>query len=919
MMLGLENFDSLKIPSKDYPVPSLDYDRVKKGMYYAFFEDGEMQGLEKSRTEFLAFLGRAVHKLTGLNAAALTSAYFEALIQGLALKAELEWKRLYPCSEECFCLVGLGGVARRDLCPNSDLDLLFLYEYKMSSFHEFLIERVLYALWDLKLDVGYSVRSMAELEQDYDKDVTFALSLIDHKYLHGSSILYQAFLKNVEELLRYRAQRGLVWEIAQIVRSRHQRNLGTMHLLEPHIKEGKGGLRDFHSAWWATRALFGVRSVHSWVRLGLISPREERALLRGLNAILSIRTQLHLMTGKRTDKMDLALQECLARAFSANPAYSQASVEWFMRRYYTHARQIEEVSLKVLSSLSCVSLSALKVHRQKARPIEGPFLALGYGIWLKDGSLFDRDPAWLLKVFLLAKETGLPLSYALSRLIRRKRTRVRKGLREDARAASFLVQLFEDFRRIGYVLRGLDETGVLSRAIPEWDRVKNLAQHDIYHAYTADKHLIRTVEALERLAIGQVDSWLQGLQPLLEEERQPAVLIFSALLHDIGKGWGRGHSSTGARIAGRILGRLGLEDAMVEEVVFLVRYHLLMIDYAFKRDLEDPALIERFLNTVRTRDRLRRLYVLSVSDLLAVSPEAMTPWKMGLLEDLFRHSIASFERRQEGKVPLSIPEYAKEARVALESYLTPLPAGDAFLRVVPNPYLLSASPKLSQAHVRLYEVARADGIAIGINGDPSKMLANLDVVARDKPGLFSLLVGGLSYFGFNILWSRIYTTSDGYALDMFKVEHPSLEDLFRDPAYLERFKSLLKDVVALGQDALEELIARKRPAVRLAKAPPKTRPNEVAIDNAISTDYTVIDVKTYDRPFLLYEISCVFVANGINISKANIATIADQVVDTFYVTTPEGKKVDERLAKRLAPELLTAIERGGKDEAGNSA
>jgi len=172
--------------------------------------------------------------------------------------------------------------------------------------------------------------------------------------------------------------------------------------------------------------------------------------------------------------------------------------------------------------------------------------------------------------------------------------RVRKGLREDARAVSFLMQLFKDFRRIGYVLRGLDETGVLSRAIPEWDRVKNLAQHDIYHAYTADKHLIRTIEALERLAIGQVDSWLQGLQPLLQEERQPAVLILAALLHDIGKGWGRGHSSTGARIAGRILGRLGLEDTMVEEVVFLVRYHLLMMDYAFKRDLEDPALIERF-------------------------------------------------------------------------------------------------------------------------------------------------------------------------------------------------------------------------------------------------------------------------------------------------------------------------------------
>jgi len=399
MMLGLESFDALKIISKDYPVPSLDYDRVKKGLYNAFFENGDIQGLEKSRTEFLAFLGRAVHKLTGLNAAALTSAYFEALIQGLALKAELEWKRLYACSEEGFCLVGLGGVARRDLCPNSDLDLLFLYNYKISSFHEFLIERVLYTLWDLKLDVGYSVRSMAELEQDYDKDVTFALSLIDHKYLHGSSILYQAFLKNIEELLRYRAQRGLVWEIVQIVRSRHQRNLGTMHLLEPHIKEGKGGLRDFHSAWWATRALFGARSVHSWVRLGLISAREERALLRGLNAILSIRTQLHLMTGKRTDKMDLALQECLSRAFSANDAHGQSSVEWFMRRYYTHARQIEEVSLKVLSSLACVSLSALKVHRREAKPIEGPFLAFGYGIWLKDASLFDRDPAWLLKVF----------------------------------------------------------------------------------------------------------------------------------------------------------------------------------------------------------------------------------------------------------------------------------------------------------------------------------------------------------------------------------------------------------------------------------------------------------------------------------------------------------------------------------------
>lgn len=917
MMLGLDSIDTFKIPSEDYPTPFLDYDRLKKGLYRVFFENGEVQSFEKSRTGFLAFLGGVIRRLTGLNAAALTSAYFEVLIHALALQAEIEWKRLYPCSEEGFCLVGLGGLARRDLCPNSDLDLLFLYDYKISSFHEFLIERVLYALWDLKLDVGYSVRSTAELEQDYGEDVTFALSLIDHKFLYGSSILYQSFLKIADGLLRYRAQRGLVWEIVRIMHVRHQRNLGTMHLLEPQIKEGKGGLRDFHSAWWATRALFGARSVHSWVRLGLISAREERALLRGLNVVLRIRTHLHLMTGKRTDKMDLALQECLSRTFSANDAQSQVSVEWFMRRYYTHTRQIEEISMKVLSSLSCLSLAALRVHRQEAKPIEGPFLGFGYGIWLKDDSLFDRDPASLLRAFLLSKETGLPISYALNRLILRKRMRLKKGLGDDARAASYLMQLCKDFRRIGYLFRELDNTGILSRAIPEWDRVKNLAQHDIYHAYTTDKHLIRTIEALERLAIGQAGSWLHGLKPLLEEERQPAVLIFAALLHDIGKGWGRGHSSTGARIAGRILGRLGLEDTMVEEVVFLVRYHLFMMDYAFKRDIEDPAFIERFVNTVSTKDRLRRLYILSVCDLLAVSPVAMTPWKMGLLEELYVRSIASFERRQEGKEPLSIPEYAKEARVALEPHLRTLSAGDAFLRVVPNPYLLSASPKLSQTHVKLYEGARSDGIAVGVVGDSSKMLANLDVVAKDKPGLFSLLVGGLSYFGCNILWSRIYTTSDGFALDMFKVEHPSLEDLFRDPAYLERFKSVLKDVVLLGKDALERLIARKRPAVRMIKAPPKTRPNEVTIDNSISTDYTVIDVKTYDRPFLLYEISCVFVANRINIYKANIATIADQVVDTFYVTTTDGAKLDDRLAKRLVPELLTSIEKSERDDSGN--
>ncbi len=817
-------------------------------------------------------------------------------------------------SGERIAVLAVGGYARREMSIHSDVDLLILHSGTVTSYTTRIAERIQYWLWDAGLTVGCATRTCDETVKLARRDSTVFTGILDTRFLAGDPVFYHEFTDTLRRRLLSDVSAFLHHQ-QKATAERHAAYGESLYLLQPNLKEGAGGLRDYHAAMWAMRAVLpSARGVDDLLHYGLLTEGEMEAYRGALDFVWSIRNELHLLTGRRFDQMSFDHQERIALALGYPDVAPDGSlpVERFMGDYYRRARTIRSFSEFAIEQ--CVERARPR-RRRVPKPVE-----VEDGFRVRDGKLevpyathLEEDPLRLLRVFRVAQQREVALSRASQRLIRGHLHLIDAAYCENPAAAELFLEILNAERRVTRSLLAMNELGVLGRFLPEWEHIVCRWQHVMYHAYTVDVHSIFLVEELRRLWRGKYQEDLPKLTQLAREVEDRPVLFLGSLLHDIGKGFGGDHSERGAQRAVRCLERLGLAPERVERIIFLVRQHLVMSHVAQRRDLSDPRTVLEFARLVGDRKNLRLLYLLTFADTRASSKTAWTEWKGTLLSELYERTAELLEtgRLDEQLALEQVQARVATRREAVRELLTEAGSTEdvieKLLGSLPQRYLLSHTPRQIHRHgeaLREYEEKRSLVVKVRpMRGGFSELI----VVCPDVHGLYATVAGTLTARGFNILGSYVYTTRDGVALEIYRVTTPPGDAEDRQRAW-DEFEASLRSVLA-GDRSLEALLER-RSAARYGSPPTPSRlPASVTISNEESDFFTIIDVSTNDRLGLLYDLTRTLAEHDVAIYISKASTILDQVADTFYVREEgEGKLGDLTRIEALRKALLEAAQ-----------
>ncbi len=836
----------------------------------------------------------------------------DRLVRRLFELAEAEYFAEGHAEGEDFAVLAVGGYARREMALHSDVDLLLLHAGALSPYVARIAERLQYWLWDAGVTVGCATRSLEQTLKLIRSDETVFTAVLDTRFLSGTPRLFQSFSEAIRATLRKGAASFIERRI-QAVEERHRRFGESLYLLQPNLKEGAGGLRDYHAAYWCTRAVQpGMRGLDDLLHLGLLTESEMEAYRAALDFLWRVRNELHLISKRRNDQMSFELQEQIADLLGYAPDAEEdvaLPVERFMGAYYRHARAIRNQSAIVMEQ--CLARARPAPRRpRRAAEVEDGFRRVGERLEIPHAAHLRQRPLRLLTAFAVAQDHDIELSRTAQRLVRENLHLVDDELRRDPAAASTFCRILDAEFRVMRTLMAMNENGLLGRFLPEWEHIVCRWQHVIYHTYTVDVHSIFLVEQLRRLWKGEYEKAVPDLTELVRGLESRTALFLGCLLHDIGKGFGGDHSNRGAQRARVCLERLGLDAELADRAVFLVRHHLLMSHLAQRRDLSDPKLILEFARTVGDRVNLRHLYLLTFADIRASSATAWTPWKRELLQELFERTAELLETGDaDPKRALEQIERRVEARQgAARTELGRLGVADAkiddFFQVMPRRYFVSHTPRQLARHALAmiaFDPARTVSIAVReMRGDFSELI----VCSRDVQGLYATVAGTLTARGINILASHVYTTRSGLALEVYRVSTPRGEKEERQLLW-DEFETMLRDVLE-GRRSVAELLARQRRPVGAARTPSR-RPPSVAVSNTESDFYTIVDVSANDRLGLLYALTHVIAQHDLAIYISKAATVMDQVADTFYLKDREGRQVlDPARLHALQEALLEA-------------
>ena len=804
-------------------------------------------------------------------------------------------------------VVAVGGYGRQELCPKSDIDLLFLHPHKMDRYVEEMTERMLYPLWDLGLDVGHSVRNVKETVRMAAMDDSIRTALLDYRLVAGSDTFFSDAEKELEKFLFYTdADRFIEKKIAEM-RSRHAKYGSTVYILEPNVKEGRGGLRDLHTAFWTARVKYKCANLVDLRNKGVVSSQTSRAIRHVISWLLQVRCELHSLTGKRTDVLTFELQEQMAERFRYRTHGKHYGVERFMRAYYMHALSAARLSDELLEEVDRFLPEGGRkpLFPLRRKKVGGGGILYQGKLSLLDSASFTKDPVSVLEFFRTMQMTHSTLSVQARKQIQRALPLAGQEFRDDPRAGRLFLEILSDPHRLRETLLAMNECRFLGRYFPEFALLYSKVQRDIYHFYTVDIHSIRAASVFSEmenaaLLTKEEEDFLQIYRSLPRRD----LLNLAILLHDIGKGKGHGHSQIGAEIVGRIGPRIGLAESEVADLVFLVENHLLMAHTSQRRDLHDIELILWFADAVGSSHRLDMLYLLTFADLREVGLEVWTQWKAMLLAELYEKAKNVLES---GKLKRVYEERPLQRREEVRELLSAFPRDqvDRYLSRFDDRYFLGTPDGRFADHLRL--LSGFDGASPSIEAvdHPGSAASELIILWNDQRGLFSKIAGTLSANGINILNASIATSIDGVALDIFHVSY-----MGRSLAQDVKKERVLSDLsaVLLGESTVEQLMAERKIARFVREKVAKYRPTRVVFDNQVSSRYTVVDIFTYDRIGLLYDITRTLSGMGIDIALSKISTKADQVADVFYLTDRGlGKIMDEGRLEQIRAALLEAI------------
>ncbi|MSP67070.1 MAG: [protein-PII] uridylyltransferase [Alphaproteobacteria bacterium] len=814
-----------------------------------------------------------------------------------------------PTQAEHLALVATGGFGRGELAPQSDIDLLFLLPYKITARGEQVVEFLLYLLWDLGLKVGHATRTVEECIRRAKADLTIKTALLEARYIWGAQFLYDELRQRFQRDILGVGAAGFVRAKLAERNARHERTGGSRYVLEPNIKEGKGGLRDLHTLFWIAKFLYRVDTVAELVERKVLTVEEHATFAKAERFLWTVRCHLHYLTGRPDERLTFDVQPELARRMGYMDRTASRGVERFMKHYFLVAKDVGDLTRIFCATLEDEQRSNPRFRLPKLglrqREAAG-FRVEGQRLQAKGEDAFATDPVQLIRLFHVAQERELDIHPATLRLIRQNLKRIDSSLRGNPVANRLFLEILTSQKDPEVALRRMNEAGVLGRFVPDFGRVVAQMQHDMYHVYTVDEHSIFAIGMLHRMETGDLATELPLATQLIKQVLSRRALYLATFLHDIAKGRGGDHSELGAEIVLKLGPRLGLSEEETETATWLVRYHLLMSATAFKRDVNDPTTIADFAARVQSLERLRLLLVLTAADIRAVGPNVWNGWKGQLLRTLH---VAAEEVISGGHSAEGRAARIKAAQAAFRAALPEWSAADldAHVARLPATYWLTVATPRQVRHARqVREGDRAKSpLSLDSRVDARNVCTEVTLYTPDHVGLFSQMAGAIALAGANILDAQIFTTNDGMALDTFRIQGTD-GSAFDRPGRLAKLAATVEQTLSGRLRPGKSLAGRStlptRAAAVFAVAP------RVLIDNQASQTHTVIEVNGRDRPGLLHDVTRALSDLSLSIATAHVSTYGERAVDVFYVKDVFGMKIThEGKLARIRARLLEAL------------
>ncbi len=827
-----------------------------------------------------------------------------------------------PTEGERLSLMAVGGYGRGELAPWSDLDLLFLRAWKETSHSESVIEFILYALWDLGIKVGHASRTVDETIRFAKNDHTIMTAVLENRLIAGDAGLAGAL---GDKLAQDGLKSAYEFTAAKLEErdARHVKAGATRFVVEPNVKEGKGGLRDLHTLYWIAKYLAGDAAREADVLDTMLTDQERAIFNRAFDFLWKVRILLHVLSGRAEERLSFDLQPEIARRMGFVDRFGEPNVERFMRRYFVTAKEVgaltrtfcaelEARHAKPFTRLSNLIQSGLMNLTKADHP---GFTVTAGRLSVTDPDLFKTSPVAMFLLFKMADRLDLDLHPDAFTAIARNLKLVTPSLRRDPEAAKLFLDLLVRGKNPYRTLSMMSETGLLGRFIPEFGRVVAQTQFNMYHAYTVDEHTLRAVDIIHGIETGRYEDDHPLSSQILPQIVDKESLYLAMLLHDTGKGGELGQEIAGEIAARKACERLGLPDWKIDQVAWLVRHHLVFSDYAQKRDVSDPDTVAAFARIVETPERLRLLLILTVADIRAVGPGVWNAWKGQLMRDLFAATESAFRGGRDSDALASVREAlshrAEERCAALSAHDDDMAA---WLETMDESYLFSFPPEDIRMHAELVQTAFGREAAVKARVDAQRNATAFSISAEDRPGLFADLARAFANLGGNVVGAQVFTSNDGHALDVFYVQDVQGAPFGRDAPGRQKQAEKELERAALGQLPEPQAYTPQLPARNAAFAIAPT----VMFED--SGDETILEVSGRDRPGLLADIAAVIAQAGIDIASAHIDCYGERAVDAFYVSDHAAKKPLSGSQKQgLKRKLIAALDPPAKTARPNLA
>jgi [protein-PII] uridylyltransferase len=806
-------------------------------------------------------------------------------------------------SKNPYAIIAQGGYGREEQCIHSDVDLLFLFKKKVPAEAEGLIQEMVYPLWDIGLDVGYATRSLKESITLASRDFEILTPMLDARFICGWSLIFSELMEQVRKKVIGKKSRTIINWLVEKNNARHAQFGDSAYLLEPNLKEGQGGLRDYHTMLWIGQIELNMKQPRDFEYLGLLSHEEFQTLSSSLSFIWGVRNRIHHFCGRKCDQLNFENQIKLADAMNYKQMNGQQPVERFLGDLHGRMESLKQQHLMFIHELGLEKKRRRQKKSQKQTRVDGLEVIKWGMLNFEAPEKIVESPDLLMKIFEESARLKIPLSAEAKRLVKDFISQVNAKFRKsEAIVRSFERILAAPAPKFN-VLNEMLNTGFLVRFIPEFRNIINRIQYDEYHLYPVDKHLLRTVKTVKNFGTTKDNSLEPLCGQIYRELKNKTPLLWAALLHDIGKGQSEeGHAESGAAMIKKLLTRKGLASDVVDSVAFLALEHLFLIKTATRRDIYDEETAIIAARRIKDIERLKMLYLLTVADSISTGPMAWNQWTAALLRDFFLKVLNVLEKGELATAEaVEIVEQKKVHIIDAAGSKKAKKRTAGLIEVMSPRYLLYTPPADMTEHIKLYDRLGDSEFIWDIKHSADADTRTVTICAKDRPGLISRIAGVFTLHNIDILDVQVFTWRNGIALDIFKVKPPP-DKIMEDEKWQRAENKLgqaLSDGVNLGSALKRKVSIFGQFGQRVSR-----KPHRIQVDNTSSSFFTIIEVFTYDFPGLLFSITDALFQCGLNIWVAKIATKADQVVDVFYVWDLNGQKIDE---PDQVAEIKTAI------------